>query len=257
VRVDLHVHEWGDAGAQLVLCLHGIGGHGARFGRLAEDRLSGFHVLAPDLRGHGASPWEPPWTVAQHVADLQELLRERAIERVAVVGHSFGGRLALELTATGVVTRSVLLDPVVWVPPPLALEHAERALDELAFATYEEAVANRVAVAGRAPRELLEEELHAHLVEGKDGLLRFRFSRGAVVSGLADLAQPPPDWALLRAPTLLVYGAESDVVLDVVVDLLAAELRGVLITVRVPGAHNVLWDAYSETADAVADFLSA
>jgi hypothetical protein len=30
----------------------------------------------------------------------------------------------------------------------------------------------------------------------------------------------------------------------------------VLITVRVPGAHNVLWDAYSETADAVAEFLS-
>jgi lipase len=254
--VELHVHEWGDSGAPVVLCLHGIGGHGARFGRLAEDRLSGFHVLAPDLRGHGASAWEPPWTVAQHVADLQELLRGRAIERVAVVGHSFGGRLALELTATGVVTRSVLLDPAVWVPPPLAFEHAERALDELAFATYEEAVANRVAVAGRAPRELLEEELRAHLVEGADGLLRFRFSRGAVVSGLADLAQPPPDWALLRVPTLLVYGAESDVALDVVVDLLAAELRGVLITARVPGAHNVLWDAYPETAEAVAEFFS-
>lgn len=255
--MDLHVHEWGDSGAPVVLCLHGIGGHGGRFGRLAEDRLSGFHVLAPDLRGHGASAWEPPWTVAQHVADLQELLRVRAIERVAVVGHSFGGRLALELTATGVVTRSVLLDPVVWVPPPLALEHAERALDELAFATYEEAVANRVAVAARAPRELLEEELRAHLAEGADGLLRFRFSRGAVVSGLADLAQPPPDWALLRVPTLLVYGAESDVVLDVVVDLLVAELRGVLVTARVPGAHNVLWDAYSETADGVTEFLSS
>jgi lipase len=254
--VDLHVHEWGVTGAPVVLCLHGIGGHGARFRRLAENHLSGFHVLAPDLRGHGASAWEPPWTVAQHVADIRELMGERALERVAIVGHSFGGRLALELTATGFVTRSVLLDPVVWVPPPLALEHAERSLDEPAFATYEEAVANRVAVAGRAPLELLEEELRAHLVEEADGRLRFRFSRGAVVSGLADLAQPPPDWALLRVPTLLVYGAESDVVLDVVVDLLEAELRDVLVTARVPGAHNVLWDAYPETAAAVAEFLS-
>ena len=254
--VDLHVHEWGDRDAPTLLCLHGIGGHGARFGRLAEERLGGFRVVAPDLRGHGRSTWEPPWTVAQHVADLQELLRELAVERLAVVGHSFGGRLALELTATGAVTRSALLDPVVWVPPPLALEHAERALEELAFATYDEAIANRVAVAGRAPPELLDEELRAHLVEGADGLLRFRFSRGAVVSGLADLAQPPPDWALLQVPTLLVYGAESDVVLDVVVDLLAAELGDLLITARVPGAHNVLWDAYSETGDAVADFLS-
>lgn len=254
--MELHVHEWGDRGAPPVLCLHGIGGHGARFRRLAEERLNGFRVVAPDLRGHGRSTWEPPWTLARHVQDLLELLRERELARVAVVGHSFGGRLALELTATGAVERSVLLDPAVWVPPPLALDHAERALDEIAFASFEEAVANRVTLAARAPRELLEEELRAHLREGTDGLLRFRVSRAAVVSGLADLAQAPPEWELLRVPTLLVYGAESDVVPGVIVNVLEAELGDLLETAPVPGAHNVLWDAYQETADAVSAFLA-
>jgi lipase len=254
--VELHVHEWGDPRSPSVLCLHGIGGHGARFRRLAEERLSSFRVVAPDLRGHGRSTWEPPWTLARHVQDLLELLRDRELARVAVVGHSFGGRLALELTATGAVERSVLLDPAVWVPPPLARDHAERALDEIAFASFEEAVANRVMVAARAPRALLEEEIHTHLLEGADGLLRFRFSRAAVVAGLADLAESPPEWALLRVPTLLVYGAESDVVPDVVVDVFAAELGDLLEIAPVPGAHNVLWDAYPETADAVAAFLA-
>jgi lipase len=253
--MDLHVHEWGDPAAPPVLCLHGIGGHGARFRRLAEERLGGFRVLAPDLRGHGRSTWEPPWTLARHVQDVLELLRECAVERAAVVGHSFGGRLALELTAAGVVARSVLLDPAVWVPPPLALDYAERAVAEQAFESFEDAVANRVAVAPRSPIELLEEELRTHLVEGTDGRLRFRFSRAAVVAGLGELSHAPPGWEQLRVPTLLVYGAESDVVVEVVVDVLQAELGELLETVPVPGAHNVLWDAYPETAGAVAAFL--
>ena len=56
----LHLHEWGSADAPPVVCLHGVTSHGARFAHLAE-RLSGFRVLAPDLRGHGRSGWEPPW----------------------------------------------------------------------------------------------------------------------------------------------------------------------------------------------------
>lgn len=255
--MDLHVHDWGDPAAPVVLCLHGIGGHGARFRRLAEERLGGFHVLAPDLRGHGRSTWEPPWTLAHHVQDLHELLLERDAGRVTVVGHSFGGRLALELTATGVVERSVLLDPAVWLPPPLAFDRAERAVDELAFQSLEDALANRTTVARLAPRELIEDELRTHLVEGADGLMRFRCSRAAVVSGLGELAQSPPDWNRLRVPTLLVYGAESDVVPEVVVDVLEAELGDLLVTVRVAGAHYVLWDAYAETADAVAAFVGS
>jgi lipase len=253
--VDLHVHEWGEPGAPPVLCLHGIGGHGERFRRLAEERLPSFRVLAPDLRGHGRSTWEPPWTLARHVQDLRELLRSRGVDRATVVGHSFGGRLALELTAEGAVDRSVLLDPAVWVPPPLAFDRAERALDEPAFASLEDAVANRTTVAGLAPRELIEDELGEHLVQGTDGLMRFRCSRAAVVTGLGELAQPPPDWDRLRVPTLLAYGAESDVVPEVVVDVLAAELGDLLVTARVPGGHYVLWDAFAETSDAVASFL--
>src|SRR5207244_9944259 len=60
----LQLHEWGDRTAPPVVALHGITGFGRRFRRLAEERLaSRFRVLAPDLRGHGSSSWEPPWTI--------------------------------------------------------------------------------------------------------------------------------------------------------------------------------------------------
>ena len=49
--MELNLHEWGDTGAPVVVCLHGLNAHGRRFRRLAEDSLADrFRVLAPDLR---------------------------------------------------------------------------------------------------------------------------------------------------------------------------------------------------------------
>ena len=250
----LHVHEWGDPGAPPVLCLHGVMGHGRRFRRLAEERLGRFRVLAPDLRGHGRSGWEPPWTIAQHVEDLRETLEAAGVEHATVIGHSFGGRLTLELAAAGVAERSVLLDPAVWVPPAILLERAERNRPDRSFATEDEARAERALLSPLAPRELIDEEFREHLARCEDGRLRFRYSQSAVIAALGELAQPPPEWKLLQVPTLLVVGADTDVTVPAVVDVLRSELGG-LEVVTVPGRHVVLWDAYDQTADAVATFL--
>jgi lipase len=252
----LHVHEWGDPAAPPVVCLHGVNAHGRRFRKLAEERLAArFHVLAPDLRGHGRSTWEPPWTLARHVADVRETLRERGVDRAVFVGHSFGGRLALELTAAGLVDRSVLLDPAIWVPPPIALERAEALRRDHAFASREEALAERAVLSPLAPRQLLDEEFDEHLVRGDDGRLRFRYSQAAVIAAYGELAQPPPDWSLVQVPTLLVVGAETDVVPEPVVDAVRHELGDLVEVVTVPGRHIVLWDAFDETADAIDAFL--
>src|ERR1041385_4822816 len=96
-RMKLHVHEWGDAALPTLVCLHGVTAHGERFKQLAEERWAQrLHVLAPDLRGHGRSTWEPPWPFAPHVADLVEAFGEKPRNWV---GHSFGGRLVVELAA--------------------------------------------------------------------------------------------------------------------------------------------------------------
>jgi lipase len=254
--VILHVHEWGDRDAPAVVCLHGVLAHGGRFRRLAEERLAErFRVLAPDLRGHGRSTWEPPWTLAQHVADIEETLAAAGIERAPFVGHSFGGRLTLELTARRAVERSVLLDPAVWVPPPIALQRAEEERADRSFAGVAEAVEARVPTAKLAPREFLEAEIAEHLVRHDDGRWRYRYSQSAVVAAYGELSQPPPEWAKVQVPTLLVVGSETDVVPTAVVDVLRFELGELLEVVEVPGGHIPLWDAYEQTADAIDSFL--
>ena len=256
--VALHVHEWGDRAGEPLVCLHGITAHGARFRKLAEERLAHRRVLAPDLRGHGRSPHEPPWSLRRHVADVLQTADALGVEDADWLGHSFGARVALELAAATPerVRRLVLLDPAVWVPPPVALDRAERARVQSSFAAPEEAVAERLASGTvlHTPRALLEEEAAAHLERGTDGRLRFRYAPAAVVAAYGELAEPPP-LERVRAPALLVRGASSDVCPDALVDAVRSALGTRLEVVEVPGGHTVLWDAFDATADAVASWL--
>jgi len=257
--VKLHVHEWGERNAPPVVCLHGITGHGRRFRKLAEERLTRPHLFAPDLRGHGRSPWDRPWTIEAHLDDLRETFPAPA----SWIGHSFGGRLVLELAAREpeLVERAILLDPAVHVPAGYARQGAAEERAKQPFASVEEAIARRIEgddLMGpeTAPYELLEEEMREHLVPHEDGLYRYRYSQEAVASAWMEMAGRPPDFDRVRLPTLLVVGAESKLVSAGELELYQSALGELLEVAVVPGGHMVYWDAFDETADAIERFLA-
>jgi len=257
--VRLHVHAWGDPAAPPLVCLHGVSGHGRRFRKLVEERLADrFHVLAPDLRGHGRSAWDPPWNLDRHVEDVYDTLEGAEIDRASWVGHSFGGRLILELGADApdLVERAVLLDPAIRLPPERALELAESERAEKAFSSVDEAIEKRIETAPlyRTPRSLLEEEMREHLLESPDGRLRYRYCQSAVVTMYGEIAGPD-SFRVPAVPTLLVIGADSGLVTEDQVAALRDALGEQLSVATVPGGHIVLWDAFDETADAVDAFL--
>ena len=94
--------------------------------RRSPPRCRAIHVLAPDLLGHGHSPWEPPWDIGAHLDAIVETVGAR---EAVLVGHSFGGRLAFELAARApkLVPKLVLLDPAILLPGHVALAAAENA----------------------------------------------------------------------------------------------------------------------------------
>ncbi len=254
----LALHEWGDSEAPRIVCLHGVAGHGRHFALLAEDALDDSHVLAPDLLGHGLSPYEPPWDLDTHLAAIVDVV---GAEPAAYVGHSFGGRLAFEIGARAPerVTRLVLLDPAIWIPPEVALFAAESARKERAYVSFEEAVEQRYVESQLhgAPRELVEAELRIHLAEDDEGLYRYRYCQSAVVAAYSELARKPPPFEHVRIPTLLVLGADSYLSYDHVLDAHREALDDLLEVVVVPGGHTLLWDAFEETAAAVRGFLGS
>ena len=90
-----HVREWDRPGDTTYVLVHGFSDLAATWEGVAE-RLDG-HVVAPDLRGHGDSDWIGAggyYHFMDYVADLDDVIRQRARARVVLVGHSMGGSVA-------------------------------------------------------------------------------------------------------------------------------------------------------------------
>lgn len=244
----LHVHRFGSADGPPVLALHGVSGHGARFRGLAERGLPELRWLAPDLRGHGHSTWDGPWGVAQHVADLLETLDAEEVERCPLIGHSFGGLLAMELAAAAPSRFDllVLLDPAMGLPGDEIREIAEDVRRDEGWATREQARAERRADRPEHSRDVVDGDLAAALEEGEDGRFRLRYLRSAVICAWSEIARPVPSLAGWPGRVLLVPGTRADYVGDAQRNSLACDLGDRLREQGVDSDHMVYWDAFDE-----------
>jgi len=148
----------------------------------------------------------------------------------------------------------VLLDPAVWVPPAIALEHAEQEREDRSFSSVEEAIALRSETAQLAQPGMLEEEMELHLFEDERGRWRYRYSQSAVVAAFGEMSKPPPLDGLAEIPTLIARAPAAEICPDAIVDLCRHAIANVDV-VDLPGGHIVMWDALDETAEAVARFL--
>ena len=256
--MQLHVHGWGDPQGEPLVCLHGVTGYAGVFERLAEERWSDRRVLAFDLRGHGRSGWDPPWTFATHVADLAETLAGLGLPAADWVGHSFGGRLVLELAAAHpeLVRRAALLDPAIQLLPQVALAVADLERREPVYASVEDYVQERLLLYPDSPRAAIEHEATQHLELQRDGSLRRRTCQAAAVSIYGELASVPPPPATLAAETLLLHAPAYGLVHEAQIEAYRAALGGRLRVVEVPGMHMVQWDAFDEVDGAVEHLLA-
>ena len=93
----LHYADWGNETAPPLIVVHGGRDHCRSWDALARALQPQFHVIAPDLRGHGDSEWTKggSYALSEYVYDLTRLVRVLAAPRVTLVGHSMGGMVSL------------------------------------------------------------------------------------------------------------------------------------------------------------------
>ena len=111
-----YARVWGGGERRAVVLVHGFGVSSSYFVPLAERLAARFDVYAPDLPGHGKSQTPPaPLDIAGLADALRRWLLTTRLERVAVVGHSLGCQVAVELAARnpGLVDRLVLIGPTL------------------------------------------------------------------------------------------------------------------------------------------------
>ena len=130
-RRRLHFVDWGNEDKPPLLLIHGGRDHARSWDWVARELREEWHVIAPDLRGHGDSAWAlgGPYSMLDHVLDLTQLLEMLDEFPAAIVAHSLGGSLCLMYA--GLYPENVRkLVAIEGLGPPPQLVEQIRAMDE-------------------------------------------------------------------------------------------------------------------------------
>lgn len=116
----LHYVDWGNEDAPPLLLVHGGRDHCRSWDRIARALQPHFHILAPDLRGHGDSDWTRggAYSLTEYVYDIARLAQLVADAPLTLIGHSMGGMVSLVFTGAfpDRVARLIVLDGVTVLP---------------------------------------------------------------------------------------------------------------------------------------------
>jgi pimeloyl-ACP methyl ester carboxylesterase len=220
----------GDAGPHVVF-VHGLFGQGKNWTTIAKGLADRHRVTLLDLPNHGHSPW----TDRVDYLDMAELVAtelEHLDEPVTLVGHSMGGKVAMQLALRRpeLLRALVVVDvaPVSYPPtggrtddedeeasPFAAYIEAMRAMDLAALETRDDAdAALRDAVPSRMVRSFLLQSLVREGL-GTDGGWRWRLNLELLERDLGALRgfPDPPPGASFDGPVLWIAGANSTYVL--------------------------------------------
>ncbi len=230
-RLRLHYVDWGNHGAPPLILLHGGRDHCRNWDWVARALRHEFHIICPDLRGHGDSAWaeDGNYLLTNYIYDLAQLVHQQGLAPVTIVAHSLGGNISLHYAGLypDAVRKLVAIEGLGPPRRQLAAESGRSIVERL-----HEWVDQRRGLSGRVPRRyptveaalarMQEENKHLspaqarHLTEqgvnqNEDGTYSWKFDNYVRVWPPCDMARRDTQllWSRITCPTLLVYGAES------------------------------------------------
>ena len=230
-RLRLHYADWGNPSAPPLILLHGGRDHCRSWDWVAASLRDRFHVIAPDLRGHGDSAWSSTgqYSMASYVYDLAQLIHAEGLGPISIVAHSLGGNIALRYAGIYPehVTRLVAIEGMGPGPghasertrPPIDarmrdwIDKARMQSAEVPwrYRSIEDALGRM-----REANKHLSEAVARHLTEqalnrNEDGTYCWKFDPYVRVSPPADMSREEIAllWGRISCPTLLVYGRQS------------------------------------------------
>lgn len=230
-RLRLHYVDWGNPDAPPLILQHGGRDHCRSWDWVAEELRHDWHVICPDLRGHGDSNWSPEghYSLDAFVYDFAQLVHTLGYEQVAIIGHSLGGNVATRFSGLypEKVSKLVNLEGLGPSPEMRAERNAVGSAERL-----REWVDKKRKAAGRTPRRydslraayarmkeensFLTVEQARHLTihgasRNEDGTWSWKFDNYLNVWPPTDIPYEDQEvlWQAITCPVLLCYGADS------------------------------------------------
>ncbi|NWK95956.1 alpha/beta hydrolase [Sphingobium lactosutens] len=228
-RLTLNYLDWGNPDAPLLLLVHGGMDHARNWDWVARELRDDWHIICPDLRGHGDSAWSPDgsYSMPYYVADLAQLIQQCTDGPVSIVSHSLGGAISLRYAGTHPerVHRLAVIEglgpsPLDQTPQIPVTERWRTWIDE------------RRALSGRAPRRYASieqayarmQQKNAHLsaeqarhltVHGtrrnEDGTYSWKFDNYVRLPMPTDITSDELSdvWSAIDCPVWLIHGRDS------------------------------------------------
>lgn len=219
--VALYAEETGD-GPPLVL-VHGLGASTFTWRRIAPELARTHRVIALDLKGFGRSdkPRDRHYGAADQAALVAAFLRKRNLENVTLVGHSFGGTVAL-LTALRLkrepqrIARLVIMDaPALWqnFGSTAELVRAPALPEAAVLATPPELMARILLRFVSAPgRKIPEADIEGYAAPFRDVDARHAFIATAQAILNDNARRMGRSYGNIRQPTLLIWCRNDEIV---------------------------------------------
>ncbi len=230
-RLRLHYVDWGNPDAPPLILQHGGRDHGRSWDWVAEELRKDWHVIVPDLRGHGDSAWVPDgnYDMNAFVYDFAQLVHTLGFDQVTIIAHSLGGNIATRFTGLYPDKVRKLVNIEGLGPSPAVM--AER--EDVGFANrFRQWIEDRRKASGRVPRRyptieaayarmkeenaFLTDAQARHLTihgasRNEDGTWSWKFDPYLNVWPFSDLPMADIEalWKAVSCPMLLLYGTDS------------------------------------------------
>jgi pimeloyl-ACP methyl ester carboxylesterase len=267
---QIHYLEWGPSGAPPVLCLHGGGQTAYMYEELGAALHGRYHVLAPDLPDHGDSDPADDSTRHAIAATLAPLAAHFGLGKLAIVGASLGGIVAITYAAAH--PESVGAIALIDVGHRLEEEGVRKIMEFMkaheSFASLEEA-AGEIAKYLPHRKSVQPQRLARNLRQRADGrwVWKHGYGRRLRAESAAETEARSRNWrnvlegldrdaGALRCPVLVLRGAASDVLSDRGAEEVTALIPNARLAIIANAGHLAAGDNPDSTVGLIASFLS-
>ena len=197
-----------------VILMHGLFGSGGNLGALARSLAEQYCVHSLDLPNHGRSAWMEQASLPRMADAIMTWMDGQGLTQASLVGHSLGGKLAMEIALTAPQRCSALVvADIAPVPYPPHHDDVFAALDAVSDAR----VGSRNEAAEIMSAHLEEEGVIQFLLmslnRGDDGSYNWRFNLEGIKQDYAAVRAEPDVDAPYQGPVLFIKGGDSDYIL--------------------------------------------
>jgi esterase len=251
--MELHTRVAGD-GPPLVL-LHGLFGSNENLGGIARALSDRFTVYGMDLRNHGRSPHADSMDYVDMAADVRDTLDAHGLDAATVLGHSLGGKTAMELALSAPERVSGLVAVDI---APIAYDRRHdqelEALHELDLSAVRSRGDADAALADPIPNPAIRQFLLKNLSRTDNGFT-WRIPLETIYAEYAKIAAAPPSAGPYDGPTLFIRGGNSDYLPEEAETTIHERFPQARIETIPDAAHWVHVDAPEAFLDLLNDFL--